>query len=81
MNLAKTKVDYSLTIKDGKVSIRKTKTTKPNVKIEIDDAILYALYKKKLLLDEVIIQGRLKLTWTKNNQDKFLKLMSKFLDA
>ena len=81
LNLAKTKVDYSLTIKDGKVSIRKTKTTKPNVKIEIDDAILYALYKKKLLLDEVIIQGRLKLTGTKKNQDKFLKLMSKFLDA
>ena len=72
-------VNYSLSILGNKVSIKKIKTGKPTLKIEIEDAIFYAVFKKKLLLEEVIIQGRLKLTGTKKSETKFLQLMSKFL--
>lgn len=72
-------VNYSLSILGNKVSIKKIKTGKPTLKIEMDDAIFYAVFKKKLLLEEVIIQGRLKLTGTKKSETKFLQLMSKFL--
>ena len=40
---------------------------------------LINLYKKRLLLDEVMIQGRIKFTGTKKNTDKTLKLLSTFL--
>ena len=74
------KVNYQLDISEKTVSVRKRKASKPLVKIEIDDENLINLYKKKLLIDEVIIQGRIKLTGTKRNSDKFLKLLSQVLE-
>ena len=79
INLSNSKADYLLDIKDEKVSIRKKKIDKPLVKVEIDDKNLYALLKGKLLLDEVIIQGRIKIIATKRNQDSFINLMKAFL--
>jgi hypothetical protein len=73
-------VNYQLDISEKTVSVRKKKASKPLVKIEIDDENLIHLYKKKLLIDEVIIQGRIKLTGTKRNSDKFLKLLSQVLE-
>ena len=53
---------------------------KPLVKIEIEDTTLFNLYKKKLLLEEVLIQERIKLTGTKKNTEKLTQLLSKFLE-
>lgn len=79
-HLGKSDLNYQLNIAEESVSFRKKETTKPLVKIEIDDKNLDNLYKKKLLLDEVTIQGRIKITGTKKNSDKFLKLLSNFLE-
>ena len=79
-HLGKSDLNYQLNIAEESVSFRKKETTKPLVKIEIDDKNLSNLYKKKLLLDEVTIQGRIKITGTKKNSDKFLKLLSNFLE-
>lgn len=73
------KVNYQLDISEKTVSVRKKKAAKPLITIAIDDENLINLYKKKLLLDEIIIQGRIKLTGTKKNADKTLKLLSSFL--
>ena len=80
LSLKKTKINYSLKITKEKVSIRKQKASKPNIKIEIEDAIFYKLYKKQLLLNEVIIQDRIKINASKLNSNKFLKLMNSFLE-
>ena len=79
-HLGKSDLNYQLNIAEESVSFRKKETTKPLVKIEIDDKNLDNLYKNKLLLDEVTIQGRIKITGTKKNSDKFLKLLSNFLE-
>jgi WS/DGAT/MGAT family acyltransferase len=79
LTLGDEKVNYQLEISEKTVSVQKKKTTKPLVKIEIEDENLINLYKKKLLLDEVIIQSRIKLTGTKKNSDKILKLLASFL--
>lgn len=74
------KINYQLDISEKIVSVRKKKTTKPLVKIAIDDNNLTDLYKRKLLLEEIKIQGRIKLTGTKKNSDKFFTFLSKFLE-
>lgn len=79
-HLGKSDLNYQLNIAEKSVSFRNKETTKPLVKIEIDDKNLDNLYKNKLLLDEVTIQGRIKITGTKKNSDKFLKLLSNFLE-
>lgn len=80
LTLGENKVNYQLDISEKKVSVRKKKATKPLVKVEIDDENLINLHKKQLLLDEVLIQGRIKLIGTKKNSDKFFKLLSQVLE-
>ncbi|TXD51248.1 MULTISPECIES: WS/DGAT/MGAT family O-acyltransferase [unclassified Polaribacter] len=80
LNLGESSVNYQLNIAEESVSVKKKKTTKPLVHIQIDDENLSNLYKKKLLLDEIIIQGRVKISGTKKNSDKFLKLLIQFLE-
>lgn len=80
LNLDKGDVNYQLEIKEESVSIRKKKTGKSLVKLNINDENLINLHKNKLLIDEVIIQGRIKLTGTKRNSDKFLKLLSQLVE-
>nr|WP_240614607.1 hypothetical protein [Polaribacter filamentus] len=46
----------------------------------MDDDNLINLYKKNLVLQEAIIQERVKLTGTKKNIDKFSQLLSEFLE-
>jgi hypothetical protein len=81
LGLGDVDTNYQLEIKEDVVNVRKKKTSKPLVKIEIDDENLINLYKKKLLLDEIIIQGRIKMIGTKRNSDKVLKLLIKFLES
>jgi diacylglycerol O-acyltransferase len=80
LNLGDSEINYQLAILKESVSIKKKKTAKPVVKIEIDDDNLINLYKKNLLLQEAIIQERVKLTGTKKNIDKFSQLLSEFLE-
>jgi diacylglycerol O-acyltransferase len=80
LNLGDSEINYQLAILKESVSIKKKKTAKPVVKIEIDDNNLINLYKKNLLLQEAIIQERVKLTGTKKNIDKFSQLLSEFLE-
>ncbi len=80
LGLEEIDINYQLEIKEDSVSVKKKKTSKPSVQIKIDDENLISLYKKKLLLDEIIIQGRIKLIGKKNNSNKFLKLIVKFLE-
>ena len=78
LNTSIEKINYQLEVSEKKLSIRKKTTAKPLVKILIDDEILFQLYKKNLLLDEVMIQDRLKLKGTKKNTDKLFKLFINF---
>jgi diacylglycerol O-acyltransferase len=80
LDLNKNEANYQLEILKDAVAIRKKKTVKPLVKIEIEDTTLFNLYKKKLLLEEVLIQERIKLSGTKKNTEKLTQLLSKFLE-
>ena len=80
LDLNKNEANYQLEILKDAVAIRKKKTVKPLVKIEIEDTTLFNLYKNKLLLEEVLIQERIKLTGTKKNTEKLTQLLSKFLE-
>ena len=80
LDLNKNEANYQLEVLKDAVAIRKKKTVKPIVKIEIEDTTLFNLYKKKLLLEEVLIQERIKLTGTKKNTEKLTQLLSKFLE-
>jgi diacylglycerol O-acyltransferase len=80
LNLGNSEINYQLAVLKESVSVKKKKTAKPVVKIEIDDDNLINLYKKNLVLQEAIIQERVKLTGTKKNIDKFSQLLSEFLE-
>ena len=80
LDLNKNEANYQLEVLKDTVAIRKKKTVKPLVKIEIEDTTLFNLYKNKLLLEEVLIQERIKLTGTKKNTEKLTQLLSKFLE-
>lgn len=60
-------------------TVKKTKNLDPKTVLEIEDANLYALYKKKLLFDELKIQQRIKLSGTVGNKGKFTKFLKLFL--
>lgn len=74
-------INYQLNITVNTVSVRKKVSKKSLVKLQIDDENLINLHKNKLLLKEAIIQDRIKLTGTKKNCDKFLKLLAKVLET
>ena len=80
LNLGDSEINYQLAVLKEGVSVKKKKTAKPIVKIEIDDDNLINLYKKNLVLQEAIIQERIKFTGTKKNIDKFSQLLSAFLE-
>jgi WS/DGAT/MGAT family acyltransferase len=80
LNINESESNYQLEVLKESVSVKKRKTAKPSVKIEIDDDNLINLYKKNLLLQETIIQERIKFTGTKKNVDKFSQLLSEFLE-
>ena len=79
LNLEHSLVNYQLNIKEKSVSIQKKKTSKPLSSISISDENLLNLHKKKLLLQEAKIQGRIKLSGYKKNVDKLNHLLTQFL--
>ena len=80
LNLGHSSINYQLEILKESVSVKKKKTAKPLVEISIDDINLLNLHTKKLLLEELIIQERIKLKGTKKNTDKLKLVLSKFLE-
>ena len=60
-------------------SVKKVTTLDPKTVLDIEDANLFALYKKKLLFDELKIQQRLKLSGTVANKRKLTDLIKTFL--
>ena len=59
--------------------LRKKKALKPNASMQINDENLYHLHKGKLLLEELKIQGRIKLEGTKRHQIKWMQFLADFL--
>ncbi len=70
---------WEINLADEAIVVKKTKNLDPATLLEIEDANLYALYKKKLLFEELKIQQRLKLIGTVTNRNKFTKLLKTFL--
>jgi len=60
--------------------IKKTKEPDPDILMTIEDENLFALYKGKLLFDELKVQRRLKMNGTIANKKKFTALLKAFLD-
>jgi WS/DGAT/MGAT family acyltransferase len=71
---------YEIDLTKAVAVIKKKKTLEPKVLIEIEDENLFALYKGKLLLEELKIQGRIKITGTAASQTKFMNLLTAFLE-
>ncbi|MFT5846761.1 MAG: WS/DGAT/MGAT family acyltransferase [Psychroserpens sp.] len=71
---------YEIDLTKAVAVIKKKKTLEPKVLIEIEDENLFALYKGKLLLEELKIQGRIKITGTATSQTKFMNLLTAFLE-
>jgi diacylglycerol O-acyltransferase len=71
---------WELNLTKAEISIKKKKNLDPKVLIEIEDDSLYALYKGKLLLEELKIQGRIKLIGPAASKSKFMNLLQAFLE-
>ena len=59
--------------------LKKQKLTKPTTILKIKDEILVALYNKKVLLEELQIQGRIKVEGTVAQQKRLLSLLADIL--
>ena len=60
--------------------VKKKKNLDAKVLVEIEDENLYALYKNKLLLEELKIQGRIKISGSAVSEAKIMKLFTAFLE-
>ncbi|MEE9409207.1 MAG: wax ester/triacylglycerol synthase family O-acyltransferase [Polaribacter sp.] len=74
------KAYWTLDFSKKEVSLTKRKTSKANLNIIIDDAILFDLFKGKLLIEELQIQERITFEGTKKDTNTFIKLISSFLE-
>jgi len=61
-------------------TVKKKKNLDAKVLVEIEDENLFALYKGKLLLEELNIQGRIKITGNAVSKAKIMKLFTVFLE-
>ncbi len=76
----KTVFPTQINISEKGVLIKKEASENAIITIEIDDLILYNLYRKKLLLKEVVIQERIKISGNAKNKTQFLKLLTAFFN-
>ena len=72
-------VYYCLDLSTDKSSLRKKKVSNPDASFQIKDDNLMLLFQKKLLLQEVKIQGRIKLYGEEKYQKQLLVILSDFL--
>ena len=74
-----TMVGYDIIIKETEAIVKKTKNLDPAVLMEIEDDNLYDLYKGRYLQDELEIQGRLKITGSVKETNRFKEILKAFL--
>lgn len=67
-------------INETTVTVKKITSKSPIISIEVDDLVLTNLFRKKLLLKEALIQERIQITGTTKNKEKFLKILTAFLN-
>ncbi len=60
--------------------IKKSKNLDPDTLLRIEDENLHAMYKGKLLFEELKIQRRIEMNGTVTNKNKFTNLLKTFLD-
>lgn len=67
-------------ISEKGVFVKKEVSENALITIEIEDLVLYQLYRKKLLLKEVMIQERIKISGNSKNKALILKLLTAFFN-
>jgi diacylglycerol O-acyltransferase len=80
VDLGDTTDGWEIDLTKALATVKKKKDLDPKFLVEIQDESLFALYKGKLLLEEIQIQGRIKITGTAVSKTKFLKLLTAFLE-
>jgi diacylglycerol O-acyltransferase len=80
VDLGDTTDGWEIDLTKALATVKKKKDLDPKFLVEIQDESLFALYKGKLLLEEIQIQGRIKITGTAESKTKFLKLLTAFLE-
>ncbi|MFL0353195.1 WS/DGAT/MGAT family O-acyltransferase [Xanthomarina sp. GH4-25] len=80
VGLGDTTVGWEIDLTKDTATVKKKKNLNPKLLVEIEDENLYALYKGKLLIDELKIQGRIKITGTAASKTKFIKLLTAFIE-
>lgn len=71
---------WQLNLNSNTPELKKQNSEKPDATIEFDDSNLWNLYKGNLLLEELKIQGRLKLSGSKSAISRLEKLVLQFLE-
>lgn len=71
---------WSLDFTQTEGLLKKKKERKAKASFSIDDTNLIALHQQKFLLQELIIQGRMKFEGDKKYQDKLISILSEFLN-
>jgi len=79
VNLDDKETFWQIDFTKKEVLIKNKAPLKPNVTIEISDTNLYNLYKGKLLLEELKIQGRIQLQGQEKYKPIFIDLLTQFL--
>ncbi len=79
VNLGATKENWQLDLTKKEGIVKKQEALKPKASLQIDDENLYDLYKGKLLLEELKIQGRIKFQGQEKYKAKLMLLMTEFL--
>ena len=80
VDLGDTTDGWEIDLTNEVATVKKKKNLDPKLLVEIEDENLFALYKGKLLLDEIKIQGRIKLTGNATSKARFMKLLTAFLE-
>ncbi len=80
VNSENSKTFYLLDLTKKEAQLKKLKEHSATVLLQIEDSNLYDLYKGKLLLEELKIQGRLKFSGKKATITKFEKLLTQFIN-
>ncbi|WP_445747889.1 WS/DGAT/MGAT family O-acyltransferase [Polaribacter sp.] len=80
IEVEKTVFPTQILVSEKGVMVKKEASENALITIEIDDLVLYHLYRKKLLLKEVMIQERIKITGNSKNKVLFLKILSDFFN-
>ncbi|GGG37247.1 WS/DGAT/MGAT family O-acyltransferase [Bizionia arctica] len=80
VGLGDTTNGWEIDLTKSVATVKKLKNLDPKLLVEIEDENLFALYKGKLILEELKIQGRIKITGSAASKTKFMNLLTAFLE-